>query len=168
MDYLESPPLRAITYRPVEPPFPLTLIAVKEMKTRPVVTSVALLFVAMTFSSCNSPSQGAKTGAIAGAVVGAVVGGDIRSAAIGAGAGAGAGALAGYANREQRRREYPTYYSDRAYGSGYAPSYPVARKTRNPGYVVSPYRPYALIDVRGARSGARILDPESNKIFINP
>lgn len=134
----------------------------------PRCSVIALTLVAMTFSSCDTPSQGAKTGAIAGAVVGAIAGGDIRSAAIGAGAGAGAGALVGAARREERRREYPGYYEDRAQGSGYAVEYPVARKTRTRGYVVSPYRPYATVDVRGISRGAKVVDPASNRIFINP
>ncbi len=138
------------------------------MKKLPHLSVIACVLVAMTFSACDTPSQGAKTGAIAGAVAGAIIGGDVRSAAIGAGAGAGAGALVGAARREDRRRQYPGYYEDRAHGSGYAEEIPVARRTGTPGYVISPYRPYATVDVRGVRRGAQVIDPASNRVFINP
>lgn len=133
-----------------------------------------LLLVAMTFSGCETPGQGAATGAIAGAVIGAIAGNDIRSAAIGAGAGAATGALIGKVNRDERRRAYGSYEEDRAYGSGYAvrkeyaPTYKVARLTDRYGYVTSPYPPYALINVQGIRPGARVQDPASGRIFINP
>ena len=128
-----------------------------------------LALVSITFSGCETPGEGAKYGAIGGAAIGAIAGGDIRSAAIGAGAGAAAGALIGKANQEQRRRSYPGYEADRAYARGYDyGDLPVARYADVPGYVISPYHPYALIDVRGIRRGARVVDPVSNRVFINP
>lgn len=132
-----------------------------------VVAGLAL--VSVTFSGCETPGEGAKYGAIGGAAIGAIAGGDIRSAAIGAGAGAAAGALIGKANQEHRRRSYPGYEADRAYARGYDyGDLPVARRSDSPGYVISPYQPYALIDVRGIRRGARVVDPVSNRVFINP
>ena len=129
----------------------------------------------MTFSSCETPGQGAATGAATGAVIGALATGDIRGAAIGAGAGAATGAIAGKINQDERRARYSEYESDRYYGvHGERPAYArearylVARPTNRYGYVTSPYRPYALIDVRGVRPGARVVDPASDRIFINP
>ncbi len=148
-----------------------------------VIASLAL--VSISFTACETPGEGAKTGAIAGAVIGAIAGGDVRSAAIGAGAGAASGALIGKATQEDRRRRYPDYERDRAYGAGYDEDaeylesgegrrsdrrydYPVARPARRPGYVISPYRPYAEVNVRGVRPGARVVDPVSGEVFINP
>ncbi len=137
------------------------------MNKIPTLAMAGLALVSMTFTGCETPGQGAKHGAIAGAVVGAIAGGDVRSAAIGAGAGAATGALVGKARQEERRRSYPGYEEDRAYGAGYAPEYPVARRSE-PGYVISPYKPYAIIDVRGIRHGSRVVDPVTNRVFINP
>ena len=138
------------------------------MSKIPTLAMSGLALVSMSFTGCETPGQGAKYGAIAGAAVGAVAGGDIRSAAIGAGAGAATGALVGKARQEERRRHYPGYEEDRAYGAGYAVEYPVARRASQPGYVISPYKPYAVVDVRGIRHGARVVDPVSNRVFINP
>ncbi len=134
----------------------------------PILLLSGLSLVSLTLTGCNTPGQGAKYGAIAGAAVGAIAGGDIRSAAIGAGAGAATGALVGKISQDERRRSYPGYEEDRAYGAGYAVEYPVARRTERRGFVISPYKPYALVDVRGVRRGARVLDPASRRIFINP
>ena len=138
------------------------------MKLSSLSAVSGLLLVAVTFSGCETPGQGAATGAITGAVIGAIAGNDIRSAAIGAGAGAAVGALAGKVNQDDRRANYPGYEEDRAYAAGERPSYKMARPTNRYGYVTSPYRPYALIDVRGIRPGARVQDPVSGKVFINP
>jgi hypothetical protein len=127
-----------------------------------------LLLVAVTFSGCETPGQGAATGAIAGAVIGAIAGNDLRSTAIGAGAGAAVGAVAGKVNQDDRRNNYPGYHEDRAYARGETEPYRVASPANRDGYVISPYKPYRLIDVRGMRSGARVQDPVSGKIFINP
>jgi len=134
----------------------------------PMLAVSGLALVSMTFSACETPGQGAAHGAMAGAVIGAIAGGNIRSAAIGAGAGAAAGALVGKARQDERRSEYPGYEEDRAYGSGYAVEERVARRTGRPGFVTSPYRPHALVDVRGIRHGARVIDPVSHRVFINP
>jgi len=48
------------------------------------------------------------------------------------------------------------------------PSYPVARTTDRPGYVLSPYAPYNVIDVHGFKSGALAKDPSNGKIFRVP
>lgn len=115
----------------------------------------------MGFSGCETPRQGAGTGAVAGAIIGGIAGGNVRSAAIGAGAGALAGAVLGQAAQDERRAGYIEGRE-----AGYA--YRVATPSRYYGYVVSPYRPYALVDVRGIRSGVRVVDPASDRVFINP
>lgn len=138
------------------------------MNKFPILAVTGLALVSLAFSGCETPGQGAKYGAISGAAIGAIAGGDIQSAAIGAGAGAAAGALIGKARQEERRSQYPGYAEDRAYGAGYAVELPVARRSNRHGYVISPYRPYTLIDVRGIRHGARVVDPVSRKVFINP
>ncbi|MEI6350556.1 MAG: glycine zipper domain-containing protein [Verrucomicrobiota bacterium] len=144
------------------------------MNYSPLIFVSGLALVATTFTSCETPGQGAANGAIAGAVIGAVATGDIRGAAIGAGAGAATGAVAGAINRDERRARYSEYDRDREYGlNGERPIYVdrrhlMATPTNRYGYVTSPYRPYALIDVRGIRHGARVEDPASGRVFINP
>ncbi|MEO8352803.1 MAG: hypothetical protein ABI680_13795, partial [Chthoniobacteraceae bacterium] len=64
--------------------------------------------------------------------------------------------------RDERRRAYQTGYYDRRGG------YPMGNRTSRRGYVRSPYSPYNLIDVRGIPRGARVIDPSTDRIFINP
>lgn len=116
----------------------------------------------MSFSGCETPGQGAGTGAITGAIIGGIAGNNIRGAAIGAGAGALAGAVIGKIAQDERRAGYVEgAYVER-------PVYKYAQPSSYYGYVVSPYRPHALVDVRGIRPGARVVDPSSGRIFINP
>ena len=74
-----------------------------------------------------------------------------------------AGAVLGQAAQNERRAGY---VEGRAVA--YPEHYRVATPSRYYGYVVSPYRPYALVDVRGIAPGARVMDPVSERIFINP
>jgi hypothetical protein len=46
--------------------------------------------------------------------------------------------------------------------------YPMAEKTVNPNYVISPYAPYNVINVQDFRSGQLAMDPSTNKIFRVP
>ena len=46
--------------------------------------------------------------------------------------------------------------------------YPMGRFTDRPGFVLSPYYPYNRIDVRDIPRGARVQDPSTGRIFINP
>lgn len=46
--------------------------------------------------------------------------------------------------------------------------YPVAERTDNPNRVISPYKPYNVIDVEGFRSGQLAKDPSNGKIFRVP
>jgi hypothetical protein len=47
-------------------------------------------------------------------------------------------------------------------------NYPVATRTKNPGFVVSPYDANRVIDVSEFRSGQLVRDPENKKIFRVP
>ena len=48
------------------------------------------------------------------------------------------------------------------------PDYPVALKTENPGFVKSPYPPFALLDVRDIKPGGLAMEPDSDRIFRIP
>lgn len=140
-----------------------------------LLTISTLLLAAMLFTSCETPGQGAKYGAIIGGGIGALTTGELRGALKGAAIGAGSGALLGYSNQEDRRRDryYDDDYRDRRSYREYddrprSRSYPVGRPTRSRGYVRSPYAPNHVIDVRGIPSGARVLDPSNERVFINP
>lgn len=47
-------------------------------------------------------------------------------------------------------------------------SYPTAERTANPNQVISPYKPFNVIDVEGFRSGQLAKDPSNGKIFRVP
>lgn len=150
----------------------------------PLLSIPALLIAAMLITSCEAPrstSQGAKYGAIIGGGIGALTTGDLRGALRGAAIGAGTGAVVGAVNRDDRyddRRYRDDRYRDaryrgdrrrhRDYDDRRYSRVPVAHPTRHRGYVRSPYSPNHLIDVRGIPSGARVLDPSNERIFINP
>lgn len=104
-------------------------------------------------------------GAGLGAAVAAATGhSPLRGAAIGA----GSGFLLGKALKHERQRSYDDgYYDGRGDRDGRS-SYPRGRFSSEPGFVISPYRPYHLIDVRGIPRGARVMDPSCERIFINP
>ena len=133
------------------------------MKSLPIATISGIALIAMGFSGCETPNQGAGNGAVAGAIIGGIAGGNVRSVAIGAGAGALAGAVVGKIAQDERRAGYV-----QGQAVAYPEHYRVATPSRYLGYVVSPYRPYSLVDVRGIRPGARVVDPVSGRIFINP
>jgi Glycine zipper len=123
-----------------------------------LVTTFAL---GVGFSSCDSPiGQGAGYGAAGGAIIGGLAGGTVRSAAIGSAAGAGLGALVGAMVQESDRERY---YAERP-----PDGYPYGRPTEYRGIVRSPYYPHNLIDVTGVPSGAMVVDPSTDQIFIRP
>ena len=74
------------------------------MKKIKLAAATGALLVSVSFSGCETPTQGAGTGAAAGAIIGGIAGGNIRSAAIGAGAGALTGAAIGQSRKEERMR----------------------------------------------------------------
>ena len=129
-----------------------------------------LLLVSFAFSGCDTPGESAGAGAAAGALIGAAAGGRpidvLNGAAIGAGTGYVVGKIA-----QHERREEEGYYDDQYQGDNrYRDDrgYPVGQPSRRPGFVFSPYPPHNRIDVRGIPSGAKVLDPSVNRVFINP
>ena len=49
-----------------------------------------------------------------------------------------------------------------------AESLPYATPTSDPSTVISPYEPHATINVAGIPHGAKVQDPISNLVFLNP
>ena len=130
------------------------------MKYLPMIAATGFALVTMTFSGCDTPAgQGAGIGAATGAVFGALATGDIRGAAAGAAVGAVTGAAVGQIAQDERCAEY-----EGVYGAHYRYGHPSSHY----GYVRSPYPPNALVDVRGIPRGARVIDPVSDRIFLNP
>ena len=118
-----------------------------------------LLLLSLGFTSCAEPmSTGQKTlaGAAAGAAAGGILTGRGRGALVGAGVGAIAGALIGHAQTEDRR----DYERGRRY--------PYGEPTRHWGFVYSPYPPHSVIDVRGIPRGELVVDPSTDRTFVNP
>lgn len=126
------------------------------------------LFTAITFSGCETSGANAMLGAGTGAAIGGLLHGSGSDALTGAAIGAGAGYLIGKVVRNERRAREERYYRERSYYEGDQDRYPVARYSSRRGYVQSPYRPYHTIDVHGVPSGAQVLDPSCDRIFINP
>lgn len=119
----------------------------------------ASLLAAFTLTSCETPvGQGAAIGAGTGAVIGGLSRNSVRGAAGGAAIGAVGGALIGALVQEDERRNY-----GRPSGG-----YPVAQPTATPGFVYSPYRQGAIVDVRGIPRGALVRDPYSGSAFVKP
>ena len=135
--------------------------------------SLALLG-AFTFTGCETTGQSALAGAATGAAIGGLLHGRGDQALAGAAIGAASGALLGHVAKKQRERAYDEGYSDargdrddRGYRS-YERSYPVGYRTSRYGLVRSPYGNGNLIDVSGIPRGAKVVDPSTNRIFINP
>lgn len=133
------------------------------MKKLTVLPLLVALAMPVTFTSCETPSQGAATGALLGAGIGALARGDFEGALKGAAIGAASGAILGKLNKDARRQNQYVRVSNREYNR-----LPIARPTRSYGYVESPYRPYNIIDVQGIPSGAVVEDPSTGGRFINP
>ena len=72
--------------------------------------------------------------------------------------------------------DYGSYYDLSTDGTVYqglvapqdAESVPYATPTSDPDIVISPYEPHAIISVAGIPQGAKVQDPVSNLIFLNP
>lgn len=134
------------------------------MKTFIPAISLALVS-AFTFTGCETTGQSALAGAATGAAVGGLLHGRGSDALAGAAIGAAGGALIGHVAKQQRERAYEEGYDA---GSGRRVRYPVGRTTGRYGLVRSPYSPNNLIDTRGIPSGAKVVDPSCERIFINP
>lgn len=122
---------------------------------------LAVAATCLLTAGCETTGQTALLGAGVGAGLAAATGHDaLRGAAIGA----ASGAVVGHVAKRQRERAYEEgYYDGRGGGS-----YPIGRRTENRGFVVSPYSPHHVIDVRGIPRGAKVQDPSNGRIFINP
>lgn len=117
-------------------------------------TAGVLLTCGLT--SCETPvGQGAAFGAGTGAIIGGLATNRVGGAAAGAAIGAVAGGLVGAAAEESER--YGPYEG-----------YPVAEPADRRGFVISPYPPHHLIDVRGIPYGALVRDPSCDGLFIKP
>jgi len=133
------------------------------MKKRLFLLPGALLLL-VTMTSCITPGETAMLGAATGAIIGNQSHtGPLEGAAIGAGAGYLLGKLVEYGGDRYYEDHY--YHDRRYYSRG---GYPLARRTDRSGFVISPYRPYHLIDVRGIPVGAKVADPSNGRIFLNP
>jgi osmotically inducible lipoprotein OsmB len=135
------------------------------------IPTISLALVgAFTFSGCETTGQSALAGAATGAAVGGLLHGRGSDALAGAAIGAGAGALLGHAAKRERERGYNQGYYDSRYSSrdSYERSYPVGSRTSRYGIVRSPYGNRNLIDVSGIPRGAKVVDPSTDRIFINP
>jgi hypothetical protein len=115
----------------------------------------AVSLLGLSFTGCETTGQTTLLGAGTGAAIAAATD---QSPLHGAAIGAGAGFLLGKLFKYERERY--GYYDQNDH-------YPVAHRSR-PGFVISPYRPYYEIDVRGFPHGARVVDPSNERVFINP
>lgn len=126
---------------------------------RSISLLAALSIFSLGFAGCETTGQTTLLGAGTGAAIAAATDhSPLRGAAIGAASGFLIGKLFQY----ERRRAYEDGYYERS-----ERRYPVAHRSR-PGFVISPYRPYYEIDVRGFPHGARVIDPSNERVFINP
>jgi len=125
----------------------------------PIVSACALGCVGLT--GCESTGKTTLLGAGAGAAIAAATG---HSALRGAAIGAASGFVVGKIVKHEREHAYEEAY----YDTEYRGSYPVAHPANDRGFVVSPYPPHHLIDVRGIPSGGKVVDPSCNRVFINP
>jgi hypothetical protein len=115
----------------------------------------------LAFEGCESTGKTTLLGAGAGAAIAAATG---HSALRGAAIGAASGFVVGKIVKHEREEAYEDAY----YGTQYRGLYPVAHTSGRRGYVVSPFPPHHLIDIRNIPSGAKVVDPSCDRVFINP
>lgn len=124
----------------------------------------ALALASLLTAGCETTGRTALLGAGIGAGVAAATGHDaLRGAAIGA----ASGAVVGHVAKHQRERAYERGYEEGRYDRG-GYGYPMGRRSEHRGFVYSPYGARRLIDVRGIPHGAKVQDPSTGGIFINP
>jgi hypothetical protein len=121
----------------------------------------AILAMCMILPGCATTGRTTLLGAGTGAAIAAATG---HSALRGAAIGAASGFVVGKIVQHERRRAYEEEY----YETQYRGSYPVGHYSGRGGYVVSPFPPHHMIDVRGIPSGAKVVDPSCDRVFINP
>jgi hypothetical protein len=119
------------------------------------------VIVCLALAGCESTGKTTLLGAGTGAAIAAATG---HSALRGAAIGAASGFVVGKIVKHERERAYEEAY----YDTEYRGRYPVAHPSNDRGYVVSPFPPHHMIDVRGIPSGGKVVDPSCNRVFINP
>ena len=145
---------------------------------RRLISCLLVPVLAMTFAGCETPGESALGGALAGAALGGVLKGTGKDVARGAAIGAVGGYALGKVAESERARGYAeangAYRGDSSYRGAPPPAahyhyepVPHGRFSGTPGYVYSPYS-HDLIDVRGVRRGAQVVDPVSGRVFVNP
>ena len=141
------------------------------MKT-PATLAASLISGSLALVSCTPNQQNyGLGGALAGGAAGAIVGGDtsdvVRGAAIG---GAGGAAYGAYRDNQQQKVQptppAPTPPAPRAPSAG--KTYPKAFPSGKPDIVISPYKPYNQIRVKGLKPGELGQDPRTGEIFVVP
>lgn len=124
-----------------------------------------LALASLITAGCETTGQTAMLGAGLGAGLAAATGHDaLRGAMIGA----ASGAVVGHVAKHQRERAYEEGYYDGRDDRRYAGDYPLGRPSGHRGFVYSPYGDQRLIDVRGIPRGAKVQDPSTGRVFINP
>jgi hypothetical protein len=144
--------------------------------------------VSLLLSGCETPGQSALAGAGTGAVMGGMLKGTGKGMAQGAAIGAAGGYVLGAYGQSERNRGYaqasgtypppspPVYYAPPPEPRYYHHHYTAprvepllyGRRSGRYGFVYSPYGHGELVDVRGLPHGARVVDPFSGRIFLNP
>jgi Glycine zipper len=147
------------------------------MKKLVPIASITLP-IALLLSGCDTPGQSAGLGAAIGGAFGALASrgrpwGVLQGAALGAATGYVVGKVVQHDRREEDYYDDDPYYRDHDYRDRDFPidsrtGLPVARPSHHEGFVISPYPPHNRIDVRDIPSGAKVMDPSTNHVFINP
>ena len=139
-------------------------------------------------SGCETPGRSALAGAGTGAVLGGMLKGTGKGMAQGAAIGAAGGYVLGAYGQSERNRGYaqasgtyptpppPVYYAPPPEPRYYPHRHAIPRaepllyghRSGRYGFVYSPYGHGDLVDVRGLPHGARVVDPFSGRIFLNP
>jgi hypothetical protein len=121
----------------------------------------ALLAGCILLTSCETTGRTTLLGAGTGAAIAAATG---HSALRGAAIGAASGFVVGKIVEHERRHAYEREYDETQYRG----HYPVGHYEGHRGYVISPFPPHYEIDVRDIPSGAKVVDPSCDRVFINP
>lgn len=145
------------------------------MKVHTLLRPVAVAGLITALASCTQyQQQSAAVGALGGAAIGAIAGDSedvLRGAVIGAAAGTGYGALR--ENQEKAKTKStptpkPTYNAGESNRQPSDVGYPNAKLTGTKGFVLSPYPPYNVVNVKGFNSGELARDTSTGKIFRVP
>lgn len=142
------------------------------MKMTPILTA-GLISGAITFVSCTTNQQNyGLGGAAAGAAIGAITGGDPSDVLKAAAIGGASGAAYGYYKDSKQQNPQGTVAPPTPPAPPVAPPsigrYPTAHRTDQADIVISPYRPYNKVRVKGFKPGELAKDPKTGEIFVIP